>query len=348
MSFPVPVLTGFAGVLVAAVATGVLAGRCVRQPRIGFIVWAGAALALTIALAAQSVGLARGFGPATFRAVQLFGLLLAPLWLAWGLVELVAANEAARFGMRLVSGALTVLGSVVLVTDPLTAQPFSKAWPLSGPYYQPISHDVLGAVQAVAVLAAVASVALAAVRARRDPAWRSAMAAVVSVGAAVLLTAGLRFPLPARAAYPLVSTLAAALVWFGASRLREHPATRRDGRDDGNLSAVSGVITPETADKLPSSLPSRLVAGCSLRRLAPNQTSAAANVLTSGYAALAGSGKRNPAVSSTAAPTETTAAIADRHAGSRLARTAARATLATAARTATACTAPSTSCEIGW
>src|SRR6516165_10972585 len=98
-----PVLVGFAGVLVAAVAAGMLAGRCFRRPRIGFIVWTAATLGLTIALAAQSVGFARGFGPATFRAVQLFGLLLAPLWLAWGLVELVAANEAARFGMRLVS-----------------------------------------------------------------------------------------------------------------------------------------------------------------------------------------------------------------------------------------------------
>ena len=127
-----PVLIGFAGVLVAAVVTGMLAGRCVRQPRIGFIVWTAATLGLTIALAAQSMGFARGFGPVTFRAVQLFALLLAPLWLAWGLVELVVANEAARFGLRLLSGALTVVASVILATDPLTAQPFSKSWPLTG------------------------------------------------------------------------------------------------------------------------------------------------------------------------------------------------------------------------
>ena len=127
-----PVLVGFAGVLVAAVATGMLAGRCVRQPRIDFIVWTAATLGLTIALAAQSMGFDSGFGSVTFRAVQLFAVLLAPLWLAWGLVELVAANEAARFGMRLVSSALTVVASVILATDPLTAQPFSKAWPLTG------------------------------------------------------------------------------------------------------------------------------------------------------------------------------------------------------------------------
>ena len=74
-----PVLIGFAGVLVAAVATGMLAGRCVRERQIELIVWTAATLGLTIALVALSMGFARGFGPVTFRVVQLFGLMLAPL-----------------------------------------------------------------------------------------------------------------------------------------------------------------------------------------------------------------------------------------------------------------------------
>jgi len=234
-----PVLIGFAGVLVAAVATGMLAGRCVRQPRICFVVWTAATLGLTIALAAQSMGFASGFGPTTFRAVHMFALLLAPLWLAWGLVELVAANEAARFGMRLVSGALTVVASVILATDPLTAQPFSKSWPLTGPHFQPIAHYALDAGQAVAVVAVVVSAGMAPARARNDPRWRPAMAAVISVGLAVLMTAGLRFSLPARTAYPLLTMLAAALVWFGVTRIPDlpQPAARarrvpRAGQDD--------------------------------------------------------------------------------------------------------------------
>src|SRR5437773_5005465 len=159
-----PVLVGFAGVLVAAVATGLLAGRCVRQPRVGFIVWTAATLGLTIALAAQSLGFASGFGPATFRAVQLLAVLLVPLWLAWGLVEVAIPSDAARFGMRLISAALTVVASVILATDPLSGPPFSKAWPLTGPHFQPIALYALDAVQAVAVLAVVASVAVAAAR----------------------------------------------------------------------------------------------------------------------------------------------------------------------------------------
>src|SRR5580704_16613936 len=135
-----PVLIGFAGVLVAAVVTGMLAGRCVRQPRMDSVLWTAATLGLTIALAAQSMGFASGFGSVTFRAVQLSALLLAPLWLAWGLVELVAAKDAARFGMRLVSSALAVVTSVILATDPLTAAPFSKSWPLTGQHFQPVSY----------------------------------------------------------------------------------------------------------------------------------------------------------------------------------------------------------------
>ena len=245
-----PVLVGFAGVLVAAVATGLLAGRCVRQPRIGFIVWTAATLGLTIALAAQSMGFASGFGPATFRAVQLLALLLAPLWLAWGLVELAVGSDAARFGMRLVSVALSVVASVILATDPLTAQPFSKAWPLTGTHFQPVSRDALDVVQVVAVVVAVVIAGLAAVRAGRDsgpardsgsaldsgPALGSgpALTAVVPAALAVLMTAGQRFPLPAKVAYPLLSIVAAALVWFAVSRVGELPRrVAAGGRGEG-------------------------------------------------------------------------------------------------------------------
>jgi hypothetical protein len=72
------------GVLVAAVATGMLAGMSVRRPRIGVIAWTAAALGLTVALAAQGTGFACGFRPATFRAVQLSALLLVPLWSSGG------------------------------------------------------------------------------------------------------------------------------------------------------------------------------------------------------------------------------------------------------------------------
>jgi quinol monooxygenase YgiN len=218
-----PVLIGFAGVLVAAVATGMLGGRCVRQPRIDFIAWTAATFGLTVALAAQSVGFASGFGSFTFRAVQLFALLLAPLWLAWGLVELVARSGRGRFAFRLAAGALTAVGAVILATDPLTAQPFGKSWPVAGLHYQPPSHYALDLVQLLAVITALASIGLVAVRARNDPQWLAALTGVAPVGVAVLVTVALRFSLPARSAYPLLAMLAAGLVWFGVTRLQDLP-----------------------------------------------------------------------------------------------------------------------------
>src|SRR5260370_29052056 len=133
-----PVLIGFAGVLVAAAVTGMVAGRCVHQPRLDFILWTAATLGLTVALAAQSMGFARGFGPATFRAVQLSALLLAPLWLAWGLVEPASRSEAARFGMRLVSSALTAVASGDLATDPPTTPPSHRSWPRAAHPFGPV------------------------------------------------------------------------------------------------------------------------------------------------------------------------------------------------------------------
>ena len=142
--------------------------------------------------------------------------------------------------MRLISSALTVVASVVLATDPLSVQPFGKSWPLTGPHFQPISRYVLDVVQAVAVAAVLVSAGTAAARARSDPRWRAAMTAAVPVGLAVLMTVALRLSLPARAAYPLLSMLAAALVWFGASRVGE-PPWRAARRDDGRAGRRDGV-----------------------------------------------------------------------------------------------------------
>jgi quinol monooxygenase YgiN len=224
-----PVLVGFAGVLVAAVATGMLAGRCARQPGIGFIAWTGASLGLTITLAAQSMGFTSGFGPITFRVIQLTALLVVPLWLAWGLVELAVGNDAVRFGTRLISLALTVVASVILATDPLSAEPFGRGWPLTSAHFQPISRSALDVGQGAAVLAALMGVVL--VLAGRGSS--APLAAVVPVGLAVLMTAGLRLALPAPAAYPLLSTAAAGLIWFGASRIGGRHG-RRGGVRDGD------------------------------------------------------------------------------------------------------------------
>ena len=70
--------------------------------------------------------------------------------------------------------------------------------------------------------------------------------AVVPVALAVLMTAGQRFPLPAKVAYPLLSMVAAALVWFAVSRVGELPR-RAAGGAEGRRACGIGETNPATS-----------------------------------------------------------------------------------------------------
>jgi quinol monooxygenase YgiN len=286
----VPVLIGFTGVLVAAVATGVLAGRCVNQPRIYLILWTASTLGLAVALAAQSMGFASGFGLATFRAVQLPTQLCVPLWLAWGLVELVVESEAARFGMRLVSSALTVVTAVIVGTDPLTAAPSGKSWPSGGTHFQPVSHYALDAVQAVAALAVLASLALAVARARKDPLSRPDLTGIFPVGLAVLAAVGLRLPWPDRSAYPLLSLLAAALIWFGATRVQRSPDRQYLLEEVLAADGVPGRVPDGVPDGVPDRVPAGPYAAYDQPRAAEPRAPAEPRVKAAGASAAAAAG----------------------------------------------------------
>ncbi|HEX6520163.1 MAG TPA: antibiotic biosynthesis monooxygenase [Streptosporangiaceae bacterium] len=213
-----PVLFAFVGVLVAIAATGLLAGRCVREPRACFIVWTAGTFGLTVALVAETMGMASGFGTVTFRAIQIGAQLAALLGLAWGLLEFVVGNESVRFGVRLVGGALAVVAGLVLATDSLSTQPFSKAWPSASAHYQSVGHFALIAVQVVALAGGGSAVAMAAARSRERPEWRAALPGVIAIGVALLATVALRFSLPARSAYPVLSAVAAGLILVGVTR----------------------------------------------------------------------------------------------------------------------------------
>ena len=223
------VLVAIAGLMVTAVGTGLLGGRCIRSPRPSHVAWAIGMFALTVALLAQSVGFATGFGAVTFRVIQISAQLVAPVALAWGLVELVARGAAARFGARLAAAGLVVVVGVILATDPLTARPFGKAWPTAAVHYQLIPHYALIGLHLALVAVVATAIALSAVRDRGRPADGPLLPGAAAVGGAVLGTVALRFGLPADAAYPALSAVSGGLVWFGM--------TRADG-------LVSGVTRP--------------------------------------------------------------------------------------------------------
>jgi quinol monooxygenase YgiN len=201
----------FGCAVLAAAGTGVLVGRCIRVPRLDVIAWACAVAAIAVSLGAQSLGAYNGYTSGTFRAVQIGAQLIAPLWLAWGMVELGGKTISARFGAKLITAALTVVGAVVLITDPLADASFGKTWPAGSAHYQIIPKYVLEAIAAVTVLTVVVMLLVAAVRLRRDPQWRRPLAALGSAGVAAVAILGLRLSLPANLAYPALCAVCAVL-----------------------------------------------------------------------------------------------------------------------------------------
>src|SRR5216684_2453726 len=167
-------LAALAGALAAAAGTVMLVVRCSRAPRADLIAWAIATAGLTIALAAQVLGYQRGFAPITFRAVQLGAQLIAPLALAWGIIEVAARSMPGRFAARLLLSALAVVAAVILGTDPLSSQAFSKSWPAASLHYQVIPNALLKRLAVLASLRAARfqpAAVRAASRARDDTGW---------------------------------------------------------------------------------------------------------------------------------------------------------------------------------
>ena len=206
------------GALAALLFAGLLVRRCVRAPSMATVALLFAVAGLIVALGAQAAGYARGFDQTTFRAVQLGAQLIAPLALAWALAELTGKSMGARFASRLALGAVTVIGAVVLATDPLNNASFSKAWPAASVHYQIIPNALLKFIAVGTAIVAVIAVIVTAVRARQRAGWRTLLVAVAAIAAALLLTDLLRVKLPANSAYVLICVAAAALAWFAGVR----------------------------------------------------------------------------------------------------------------------------------
>src|SRR5207248_1314119 len=177
-----------------------------------------AAAALTVALGAQAGGYYHGFDETTFRAVQMGAQLVAPLAFTWALAELTGKSMGARFASRLALGAVTVVGTVVLATDPLTSAAFSKTWPPASAHYQLIPNGVLKFVAVLTALAAVISLIVTGVRARQSPGWQTLFLAVSSIAVATVLLDVMRVKLPGDSVYAAICLAAAALAWFAAGR----------------------------------------------------------------------------------------------------------------------------------
>ncbi|WP_204285762.1 putative quinol monooxygenase [Microbispora amethystogenes] len=249
-------LLAFAGALLAGITTGVLVGRLRDEPAGWLIAWSIATGALAVSLGAVAVGHLTGFGPLTFRAYQITGSLLAPLWLAVGVLQLLAEKAAARFAGWLLGAALTVVGTVIMVLDPIVASGFAKALPDGPTHWDLWPEWLLRGVHGLVVflLLLALGIALMSWRDGDDYDADNMNATVVIAPAGMAVAGALEFGLPGLVVVVLMAA-AAGGVWYAVARPlapyddedeedeapEEEWQGRRGGRADTALRAESRV-----------------------------------------------------------------------------------------------------------
>ena len=210
------------GTVVAAVGTGVLAGRCARTPKMFLIAATIAVFALAVALAAQTLGYLAGYSDPMFRAMELGTQAIAPLALCLGLVELIAWGLPGKFAMRLVTAAIGVIVVVIMGTDPLSTNvTLSKSWPNPAVFYQLIPLGLIYVVAGFTLVTAVISGLVVLARSNRGGGYAEVTRpALMACGAGVLLALpGLLMFVHTHVGgivFALLAVLATVLTWFAA------------------------------------------------------------------------------------------------------------------------------------
>ncbi|SEG74514.1 Quinol monooxygenase YgiN [Nonomuraea solani] len=209
----------FAGALLAAVAAGALIQRLRDDPEGWLVAWTVAVAALCISLGVIGIGCLMGFGTVTFRIYQVTGSLLAPLWLAVGLVQLLSEKAPPRFLAWLMGIALTVVGVVILVWDPLKTNDMGTTLPPAANHWNLFPDMLLIGVHAVALLVMLAMLVVAGLKWRNGDEYDTdnLHATAVIVPSGIALVGALRFAVP-----PLFTTallaVAGAAVWYTVLR----------------------------------------------------------------------------------------------------------------------------------
>ncbi|WP_030163780.1 putative quinol monooxygenase [Spirillospora albida] len=198
--------------------TGLLVSRASKDRLLYLIAWSATQVGLSLALLCMTIGLMAGFAGPMFRVMELGAALVAPLWLALGMIELIARYVQVRFGAWLFTVSYTVVAVVILVLDPLKGS-LGKSLPKPGDTYDALPLLLLDGAHVVAVISLAACTGVTAwLASKRDREAAELLIPVALVAlAGVLVVSGVRGFLPA----PLVVIAlgaAAGLVWYGAMR----------------------------------------------------------------------------------------------------------------------------------
>ncbi|WP_449063689.1 antibiotic biosynthesis monooxygenase [Planomonospora algeriensis] len=222
-----------AGALLAAIATGALVNRLRTEPAGWLIAWSVATAALCVSLGVMAAGQLLGFGTLTFRAYQLTGSLLAPLWLAVGVIQLLARKPAAKFGSWLPGAGITAVGLVILLVDPVRQEKdFAKTLPAADHHWNPPPFALLTAVQVFVAAVLLAGLVVAVLRWRNGDDYDTdnmhALGVLAPTGLA--LVGACAFGAPGTLIV-LLHLLVAAAVWYAVLR----PLAPYDDEDDDDF-----------------------------------------------------------------------------------------------------------------
>ncbi|TYB48752.1 putative quinol monooxygenase [Actinomadura chibensis] len=214
----VDALLALLATLGALVATGLLVQRAYKDRLLYLIAWSFTQVGLSLALLCMGVGFLAGFNGPLFRVLELGAALIGPVWLALGMVELIARYVQVRFAAWLFAISYTFVALVILVLDPLKGT-LTKSLPKPGSTYDALPLLLIDGAHVVAVIALVACTGLTAwLASKQDQEAAELLIPVALVAlAGVLVVSGTRGFLPAPLAVIALGG-AAGLVWYGAMR----------------------------------------------------------------------------------------------------------------------------------
>ncbi|TYK47052.1 putative quinol monooxygenase [Actinomadura decatromicini] len=214
----VDALLALLATLGALVATGLLVQRAYKDRLLYLIAWSFTQVGLSLALLCMGVGFLAGFNGPLFRVLELGAALIGPVWLALGMVELIARYVQVRFAAWLFAISYTFVALVILVLDPLKGS-LTKSLPKPGSTYDALPLLLIDGAHVVAVIALVACTGLTAwLASKQDQEAAELLIPVALVAlAGVLVVSGTRGFLPAPLAVIALGG-AAGLVWYGAMR----------------------------------------------------------------------------------------------------------------------------------
>ncbi|WP_131755212.1 hypothetical protein, partial [Actinomadura fibrosa] len=202
----------------ALLATGLLVQRAYKDRLLYLIAWSVTQVGLTLALLSMGIGFLAGFNGPLFRVVELGAALLGPVWLALGMIELIARYVQVRFAAWLFAVSYTVVAIVILLLDPLKGS-LGKSLPKPDDTYDALPLLLIDGAHVVAVIALVGCTGVTAwLAGKQDREAGELLIPVALVAlAGVLVVSGSRGFLPAPIAVIALGA-AAGLVWYGAMR----------------------------------------------------------------------------------------------------------------------------------